>query len=100
VENFRSPARRNSAGSGTLLFRLPSGGSLTASALLWDYWSDTSSPIIYVMLERNINERLGRYGYIYSPDIVPNYTKYKFEYLGEDIYCYTRKNWAELTQTP
>jgi hypothetical protein len=100
VEAFRSPARRNSAGSGELGFSVPSGKHYSASALLWDYWSDTSSPIIYVMIEWNRNERLGRAGYIYSPGHRPDYDMYRFEYLDGDVYCYTRKLWAELTQTP
>ena len=103
VEEFRSPARRNSAGARELLFSVPSGKEYSASAMLWDIWSDTSAPVIYVMFEWNRNELLGWAGYIYSPEHVPSYTKYNITSLSSDIYCYTRKTWAELvelTQTP
>jgi hypothetical protein len=76
--------------SPVLTFTVQSGDSYRVDASLWKNKDDP--PILFVVTDRGWQEPYGNQGYWYSKsDKAFIDTRYKFDQLDDDIYCYRLK---------
>lgn len=90
VAEFRVRAENpNILGARNLIITLPSGKETRVTAELWDIWNKDAQPIIAIIKQGYLNDRLGITGYIYAAeDNPPELAKITLKKLSPHIYCY------------